>query len=147
MCNNTDSNCTSVPNIGESQQGGKALISDYIYDTTYTEHIAETLLILLLCALLLLYKIIDIFRKLVKCNKDKQGARDYVESGGNSTCEKEDGDRPESSLQPTIIYCRDSEDDGDYYPVSANETKQTGNESSTSAVPTGKCYKTDAFFK
>ena len=59
-----------VIKTGQSVQRDSALISDYINNNNpYTDHIAETFVLLLLCILLLLYKIMDIFRKVLKCRK------------------------------------------------------------------------------
>ena len=55
--------------VGESVQrvSGSGVISHYLNNNPYTDHIAETFVLLLLCILLLIYKIVDIFRKIIKC--------------------------------------------------------------------------------
>ena len=64
-------NCSDPLYVGvaESVQraSGSGIVSRYLNNNPYTDHIAETFVLLLLCILLLIYKIVDIFRKIIKC--------------------------------------------------------------------------------
>ena len=100
-------NYTQEPEIrmGESVQRGPVLVSDYLSETVYTDHIAETFVLLLLCVLLLIYKIVDIFRKIIK----------YRQVDGETQCSHVDeASQQQAETPPTLrVYGDDSGPDSD----------------------------------
>ena len=119
MCNATDANCTMLPNMGESQQRAVVRISEYlINDSPFSDHIAEGLLLLTLCMLLLIYKIIDIVRKIMKCNSKVKGQtnENYADGDDCGTFAKDRLEEiAESMIEARLGYRRRHSDGGAIY--------------------------------
>ena len=129
MCNATVDNCTMLPNMGESQQRAVVRISEYlINDSPFSDHIAEGLLLLTLCMLLLIYKIIDIVRKIMKCNSKVKGDQTnenyYVDDDNCGTFAKDRFETIAESMIETHLDNRRRHSDGGaiYCAVAADES-------------------------
>ena len=127
-------NCSGQLYVGVAESiqraSGSGLVSHYLNNNPYTDHIAETFVLLLLCILLLVYKIVDIFRKIMKSHSNTDVKITEATAGCEETVSMEAVDHEYMD----VVYSEPTGDDHQYMELDCSMQCCNSNVADTPAV-------------